>query len=335
MPRTRQNTPFPSRRRTLKKRPRAFGGRGVVGVFWLNNDHDKGQSVDLDDTDHTSNEDRWEEDDILPTNKRQVEDFDRLDDVILWRRDLEDFTRLWITFKGITEMVKQSGFQVKLEWKPMSGDTWTAADGNPAIRIFKAFETDGGREYVEDENVAWQQLDGVQGPGNHNNYSKALGSNAGLVAGGLAGQTIVELPASFFADLSETQPNKYLLFEGYTAGKGRLILTLHKGGQKIGEYPPLYMELKDVKDMYERYTCGDLLDPWNLTGGGTGGFSPPMGWGANWPAATATKLNGPSNAALVPPPDETKNYILQVHGWNMSPGDKSAYGDTAFKRLWH
>ncbi len=299
--------------------------------FWLNNDHDKGQSVDLDDTDHSSNEDRWEEDDILSSNKRQVEDFDRLDDVILWRRDLEDFTRLWITFKGITDMIKNGGVTVKLEWKPTTGETWTAADGNPAIRIFKAVGTDGGREYVEDENVASQQLDGIQGPGNHNNYSKALGTHNGLVMGGYVGQPqAVELPASFFTDLSESQPNKYLLFEGYGIGKGRLILTLHKSNQQIGEYPPLYMELKDVKDMYERYTCGHLQDPWNLPS-----TSPPMGWGANWPTATATKLKGPSKQNFVPSPDETKDYIVQVHGWNMSPGDKSAYGDTAFKRLWH
>ena len=38
---------------------------------------------------------------------------------------------------------------------------------------------------------------------------------------------------------------------------------------------------------------------------------------------------------MIPPSDEAKDYILFVHGWNMSPFDKDWFSDTAFKRLWH
>jgi hypothetical protein len=38
---------------------------------------------------------------------------------------------------------------------------------------------------------------------------------------------------------------------------------------------------------------------------------------------------------MVPPQDEAGDYILFVHGWNMSKFDKDNFSDTAFKRLWH
>lgn len=38
---------------------------------------------------------------------------------------------------------------------------------------------------------------------------------------------------------------------------------------------------------------------------------------------------------MVKPPAEANEYILFVHGWNLSPFDKDWFSDTAFKRLWH
>ncbi len=75
--------------------------------FWLNNDHDEGKTVDTVD---------WEEDDYPGAQ-------DSGDNEVKWKRDLEDLTRLWISFNGITEMVKSPGFQLQLEWKPMDGGT--------------------------------------------------------------------------------------------------------------------------------------------------------------------------------------------------------------------
>ena len=69
------------------------------------------------------------------------------------------------------------------------------------------------------------------------------------------------MPASLFSSLTENQPNQLLLFEGAGEGKGPLVLTLHKGGQKIGEYPLLYLHRSDVKKMYERAKVTSTSDP--------------------------------------------------------------------------
>jgi|GEM_PF-5095188 len=272
-------------------------------TFWVNNDWDKGGTVDIWD---------WEEDDYPHYQ-------DRVDDVIEWRRDLEDFTRLWINCKGITGFVKQADFKVRLEWKPLNGDAnWSAADGRPGIRVFKAVEEqDGGRKYLEDDGVAWQQIDGMEDSGNRNNFSKAVGDNGGLVTR----DQFLELPGSFFTNLDEDQPCKYLLFEGYSAGKGQLVLTLYKGETKVGECPPVFLELKHVRDMYERWSVGDVISK---------GVNPNA-----WPAALPTLQPTISQKPYKWPHDETKDYILSVHGWNMSSFDKESFGDTNFKRLWH
>lgn len=265
--------------------------------FWLNNDYDKGGTVDGGD---------WEEDDYKESSGP---DHDRMNNVIECRRDLEDLTRLWITFKGITEMIKIGGVTLELEWKPMDGGTFgSAADGTPGVRVFRAFEPDGGRLYLEDDGTGYNQ---IQSPYNTGYCEAKAGSPVAL-----------PLSQVSLTNLTESNPVIHLLFEGTSAGKGKLILNLKKGGQKIGEYPPLYMELKDVKDMYERWSVGDVAQhdiQENV-----------------WPGAMQPLYGpGPPSKAMVPPPDETNDYILFVHGWNMSPFDKDWFSDTAFKRLWH
>ena len=271
-------------------------------TFWINNDLDKGGTVDLID---------WEEDDYEG-------DSDRFDDVIEWARDLEDFTRLWINLRGITQLINQGDVSVRLQWRPTDGSTWTNEDGDPGIRVFKAVEQgDGGRRYLEQEYFAWAQLDGVEGPGNHTNFSQGL--NGGLVTRNHA----LELPKSLFVNAGQYQSGKFLLFEGYSVGKGRLVLTIDKGGHQVCEYPPLYLELKDVKDMYERWSVDPLA-----------GVPAGVDY-AIWPESTPRLLPNPSHKPFKSPADETNDYILSVHGWNMPPPDKDSYASTAFKRLWH
>jgi len=52
--------------------------------------------------------------------------------------------------------------------------------------------------------------------------------------------------------LSARNPNRYLLFEGCSEGKGLLVLTLWKGDDKIGEGPGVWLDLKNVNKMYVR-----------------------------------------------------------------------------------
>ena len=257
-------------------------------TFWLNNDHD-GDGV-------------GEELESGPE--------DSADNIISSYRDTEDFTRLWISLKGLTEMVKAGGVQLQLEWKSNDGTTnWSAADGNPAIKIYRAAESDGGRKYVEEDATASQQI-----------------ASPYKAAYGLArkGSTLMlQLSQVALANLSETQPNLYLIFEGVTAGRGRLMLNLIKAGQKVGEYPPLYLELKDVRRMYERVKAQPegILAPYTTV---SAPFAGPLHYAADpwdWP--------------FEKPWDEAKQCIVFVHGWNCSYADFLSSGTTKFKRLWH
>jgi hypothetical protein len=115
--------------------------------------------------------------------------------------------------------------------------------GDPTIKVFKAVEADWRPKYLDDESWANQQL---QRP-----YRTALGQvsrNAPL---------ILPLSRISLTNLTESNPNIYLLFEGVGAGKGRLVLNLLKGGQKVGEFPPVYFDLRDIKNLYERWTVDD------------------------------------------------------------------------------
>jgi uncharacterized membrane protein len=259
--------------------------------FWINNDRDEG------DTDVPV--------DGLP---------DWMKDVINQKRDLEDFTRLWISFTGLTELVKSPGIQLQLEWQPNDGSTtWRPVDGNPAIKLFPAAETDGGRKYLDKNESAETQS------------SPPYNATYGLVRRDFP--LVLPLTQGTLGMLTEGQPNLYFLFEGVASGKGRLVLKLLKNGQTLAEYPPLYLEIKDVKDMYERWTVGDVTDP-NTSVVSSLDYQV-------WPTNTPTQDLGPSAGPMSEPrTDADKDYVLMVHGWNVSPFSKGYVGDTAFKRLY-
>jgi hypothetical protein len=255
------------------------------------------------------NDDRDEGDDDVPVDGLP----DWTKNVIDRERGLEDFTRLWIGFKGLTDLVKSAGIQLQLEWQPDDGGTtWRPADGNPAIKLFPAAEPDGGRKYLDKRNGEEAQ---IQPP--HNTAYGIVRRDFPL---------LLSLTPGALDNLTEEQPNLYLLFEGVARGKGRLVLKLLKNGQPLGEYPPLYMEIKDVKDMYERWTVGDVTQP-NRT------ISSSIDYQI-WPSDTPEQEFGISGSPMpAPTREEEKDYILMVHGWNTSPFDKACTGDTAFKRL--
>ena len=88
-----------------------------------------------------------------------------------------------------------------------------------------------------------------------------------------------------------------LLFEGSQEGKGQLVLTIQKSdGTRIGEGPCVWLDLKNIKKMYQRSQDDHFAGkPW----------------------------------------DETDDTIVFVHGWNMSPNGRSSFAETFYKRLWH
>jgi hypothetical protein len=108
----------------------------------------------------------------------------------------------------------------------------------------------------------------------------------------------VQLPSSFWTN----SMTSYLLFDGIS-GSGKVKVVLYaKDGTKIGQGQPVNLKLQDVKSMY---------DTWTVSG------SAASGGGAY--SSTSPELN---------------QYILFVHGWNMTSDEKDQFANTAYKRLW-
>ena len=138
-------------------------------------------------------------------------------------------------------------------------------------------------------------------------------------------------PKEVFANLTDAQPKTYLLFEGCKKGAGQLQLVIYdKNGTKIGDGPGIYLDLKNIKEMYERWTVGDGPAP-GLSLSGSGGGGSPAG------AAIISQDRLPAGAGAgryTSQSIELNEYILYVHGWNMQPWEKDAFAETAYKRLY-
>jgi Alpha/beta hydrolase of unknown function (DUF900)/Bacterial TSP3 repeat len=249
--------------------------------FWINNDRDIGQTVD--DTD-------WEEDDVESLGS------DSLFSGLEFRRDLEDLTRVWLDFSGIDQVFDLSDISYDLQVR------LSATTGQPRINLFQPVESDGGREYLKDQDVGFNQLQGQYGEELCAVYSTQ--------------QALV--PRRAWDNLQDDKV-VHLLFEGAEAGDSELIFELWKDGKKLFEFPRVHLKLKIAADMYETWTVGDVQ-----SGGVHFG---------EWPATTATQTSGQN----LPAPEEPEefDYIMFVHGWNMPPWEKETFASTMFKRMWH
>jgi Fibronectin type III domain len=266
--------------------------------FWLNNDHDDFHTVDGDDSEY---------DDISDGSKDC--DYTTIGTI----RDLEDFTRLRINVKGMRDLIRDPETIVTLEWRSVSGDEIVpSSDGVPEILVYEEREPDVRPLYLEDEGTALRQRETP--------FDTWIG-------GVRAGQPmdLCRLRPALRNPLSEPTSYLSLLFCGKTAGRGELVLVVKRRGLLLFQSPPVYIELLDVKDMYERWTVGDV------PAANSSIFSP-VDY-RYWPDDHPTLLESPSRREYSPPADEAKDYVLWIHGWNMSPFDKDSYGDTTFKRL--
>jgi hypothetical protein len=271
-------------------------------VFWENNDVDRGHVVDGSD---------FEEDDLLasdtsiPTLQR-VPDSQYLsfalgpegNPAIPSLRDLEDYTRLHI--RGLSNLCTQlpADHIVELLWQGEGFDT-------PAIRLFKAVEADGGNQYLVNEGVASNQVNFFSAPyiGTVDTFSPVLLSD------GASRQLGV-------------YPSEHYIFCGARRGMGELVLRIWNPDDFFST--PLleasaWIEIKDIKEMYERYTVGDSGSMEPLTNA--------------IPAAEAPEgVNPRFRYPLAVAPGMP--YILHVHGWNMPVWEKDRYAETMFKRLY-
>jgi len=248
--------------------------------FWCNEDIDKGHVVDETD---------WEEDDL------ETGDPDYKDKKILYRRDLEDFQRIWI--KSSLALTDQD--TIELSWEDVT-------EGSPSINVYPAAESDGGRAYLTDESI--QQIYPAENNGNNTStyFGQALDFDDNPDSPSVSQGHTFTFPVTMKWDANQT---RYFLFEGVNPGKGALKVAIKRGTQEIAS-AKVYLDLKNIKEFYENWTVGDGNVEPSQTAGRIGNNYPP------------------------PSKDEEKDYVLYVHGWNMLNWEKERWAETAFKRLW-
>ena len=125
------------------------------------------------------------------------------------------------------------------------------------------------------------------------------GSNLGPIA----------IPSGRFNKASRLAP---LIFEGVTPGTGSIHVRFFQGSKLIAE-DRVFLKIRPITDFYDHYTVDNSdVDPAHPV------LTTPVLVGQS----AQVKPTGPGN-------------ILFVHGWNLPVWERKAFGETAFKRLWH
>ena len=206
--------------------------------------------------------------------------------------------------RGLTEGFKNGTVKLVTRFRNVK-------TGNPAIRIFRAAEN-GGRQYASNE--AWGNLQA--GPP----FNQALpGTNGPGVASSISG---IYLDRQFWSGIDESNPIINLLFEGVDEGKGELFFEIIKDGRKIAESAGVWLDIRDVKKMYERVKAmpENIAPPYTINTAFTG----PVSYVAD-----------PNGHPFERPWDESDQCVVFVHGWNVSYDEYIGVAETMFKRLWH
>jgi hypothetical protein len=170
---------------------------------------------------------------------------------------------------------------------------------NPTIDLFKAADADGGVGYLTNSTTGFIQTSTLLCP-----YTGRLGP----------GQSI-QLNGSQFTN---HWAGSYFIWCGVSNGTGGLTLTISQGGTNVLAQTTMYIQLVDIKQMYERWTIGD---------------SPSVPAYTNAVPAEEGLLQ-PFQYSYNPASDSNTPYALYVHGWNMETWDKDRFAESAFKRLY-
>ena len=271
-------------------------------TFWANNNYDR-WTWDADDA-------TYYEDDLSPAEVSQLSADQQTPDcnygeyygtrIIPDTRDLQDFTRLWVA--GITTNLLTAlppGSTITLNWGDVGNPDWNA--NNPTIDLFTAADADGGIGYLTNSVTASNQIDYVSSP----------------FVGRLAPGGSIQLNASTFAN---HWAGNHFIWCGVSNGSGGLNLTIADGHGNTIAQTTTYIQIEDIKNMYERWTVGD--EPGRV------------------PTSTAiiAKNDLPDPTQLpfqyTQPQDTNTPYILLVHGWNLETWNKDRWAEAAFKRLY-
>jgi hypothetical protein len=279
--------------------------------FWINNDSD-----------------------IALNSEDSSGDPDHGDGSIITIRDLEDFTRIQLMVGGLHEQLKNGEIQVTMKFK--DGTT----EGDPKINLTWHRDEEGDLDYIRDDSNAVRQSNQLLG-------SVSKDSGHAFDKGFWTGEDIPN-----YSGITSTKPHRYLLFEGASKGKGELVLEFKKGDEVLGEACSCWIHLLDVREMYERI---------KITPDDPDDFTPNPDHQPGWdhpanpddyvhprdfhlresdppnilpPVAEIGYVADPNGKPFVPDPNEEEEYIVFVHGWNMTYTDSQKYGETMFKRLW-
>jgi alpha-tubulin suppressor-like RCC1 family protein len=232
---------------------------------------------------------------------------------IVSKRNLEDFARLWINLGGVESTLTSGQVQVALKWK-------TIDSGTPAINIYPSADGEGSDSYLKDNDAAQAQISGV--------FNNATGSTVNNQTVDTSG--IFVFKTDYWNGLNANGGKKCLLFEGAAEGKGELeVVLLDSGGNQIGEGGSVWMDLKDIKKMYQRKEgyFPDYHSPYNQI--------PYLG--------NATSNRDADSLLFTPPAgedDEVIVFVHGIHGPNFYQSESAtlagwyATSETAFKRLW-
>ena len=252
--------------------------------LWVNNNYDRGHKVDSTD---------FEQDDLGPVDIAKdllVPDCQYINTtnglpVIPCTRDLEDYFRLWTP-----------GLSAAMSAMPTNYVVLLTLSGDAKIRIFRAIESNGGTNYLFDGTTA----------------SNQVASSASLYVGLLTSSSPIVL---------NNRTNEHFIFCGVTNGGAQLDLQILDANQNVVADAGASLQIKDIKQIYERWTVGDA--PTN----------PPM-------TVAVKAADGLQTNPIVPafqytlPTDTNAPYILFVHGWNMEAWEKDRYAETVYKRLY-
>src|SRR5204862_6151293 len=127
--------------------------------------------------------------------------------------------------------------------------------------------------------------------------------------------------SDYWTDFS---PKKCFLFEGAGEGEGELtVVFLDANGNEIAEGGSVWLDLKNIKKMYERASA--TPDP--LT---------PLPYQSASSTFDESDINYSPDVSprFEQPEDETPQCLVFAHGWAMSYDDSINFSETMFKRLW-
>lgn len=119
---------------------------------------------------------------------------------------------------------------------------------------------------------------------------------------------------------------EHYIFCGVTNGEDQLNLTITDDDGNVLAQSSQWIQIVDIKQMYERWTVGD--DP---------NTAPAAPMSSAMPAQDNFSPGYPTTPFAYPydPATDTNDtYIVYVHGWNMASWEKDRYAETMYKRLY-